>query len=407
MQDQRGDGRGRSKGGSARPATNGSTLRPRASRIAWLAGSVALAALAFLGDWLSGAEVSFSAFYLIAIAVATWFAGRTAGLVLSLLSAIGWVGAYQLAGTFYSRPSILYWNAAMELGIFVAVTLALAMVRSTLDHERRLAVDLERAWSRLDREMKSVGELQHQMLPAEAPRIAAFPIAVHYATSTRAGGDYYDFLSLEDGRLGILVADASGHGAPAAVLMAMTRMVLHTTPGAAGDPSRLLQLMNARLARTIPPGQFVTACSLVLDPRQGRVEYSLAGHPPPLIARADGRVEELTTTDGPPLGPFDRASFSPGAAALEIGDTLVLYTDGVIEAENGGGEMLGMEWLKRMLCEHRELEPQALCARLAAGIAGHAGEGPPSDDVTILVLQAQDAVPLAAPSPRPAEAAHA
>jgi len=367
-------------------AMNSIPSSSRARRLAWLFGSVLLAVLAFLGDWLSGAEISFSAFYLIAIAVATWFAGRAAGLAISLLSALGWLAAYQLAGTFYTRPSILYWNVAMELGIFIAVTLTLAMVRSSLDHERLLAQRLELAWSRLDREMKRVGDLQRMLLPVATPRIPGFPIAVHYLTSTRAGGDYYDFIVLEDGRLGILVADASGHGAAAAVLMGMTRLVLHTSPEALADPARLLAHMNDRLQRAIPTGQFVTACYLLLDPGTAAIEYALAGHPPPIIARTQGTHEELVSRDGPPLGLFPDAAYSPEAGWLYDGDRLLLYTDGLIEAEDGAGRMPGVEWLRAALDGARALDPEALRDRLVAGIARHVGGAPPSDDVTLIVL---------------------
>jgi len=107
--------------------------RTKRGRRAWLAVAFALAAVAFLGDWPTGAEISFSPFYLVGIGVGTWFAGRRAGVALSLASTAGWVGAYLLTGQRYSRPSILYWNVGVEVTIFFAVMVALDRVRSGIE----------------------------------------------------------------------------------------------------------------------------------------------------------------------------------------------------------------------------------------------------------------------------------
>jgi sigma-B regulation protein RsbU (phosphoserine phosphatase) len=259
-----------------------------------------------------------------------------------------------------------------------------------------LRLELEAAYQLLDREMHSVGELQRSLLPAEAPGLPGWGIAVHYSPSARAGGDYYDFLPLSEGRAGICVADAAGHGAPAAVVMAMTRVLLRNAPGAgagghpAAGPGHLLTTLNSQLRRALPDARFVTACYAVLEP-SGGLAWALAGHPPPLLLRAEGEpAEPLGTDAGPPLGLFDDARFECRSTRLGPGDTLVFYTDGVTEALNVDGEMFGEERLRRALEEARRDDPWVVLDRVLEALGRHMDGGAPADDVTLLVLRAPD-----------------
>jgi sigma-B regulation protein RsbU (phosphoserine phosphatase) len=363
---------------------------------AWVAISGVAVAAAFVGDWLTGSEASFSFIYLIAIALGTWFIGRGWGLLLSLLSAAGWTGAYFLGELRYSRPHILLWNIAVELAIFAGVTVTLARIRTGRARERALRLELEGAYRRLDREMRSVGELQRSLLPAGAPSLPGWGIAVHYSPSTSAGGDHYDFLTLSEGHAGVWVADASGHGAPAAVVMAMTRVLLRNVPASGADgrvpaaPALLLTTLNRQLCRTLPDSRFVTACYTVLDPAGG-LAWALAGHPPPLLLRAAGGAAKPLGTDvGPPLGLFDDARFECRSARLAPGDTLVLYTDGITEAVDADGEQFGEERLRCSLEESRCEAPWVMLDRVLEALARHVNGIAAADDVTLLVLRAGD-----------------
>src|SRR5262245_57760840 len=182
---------------------------------------IGLTAAISLVDYVTGSEISVSFFYLLPVALATWFMGRRAGIALSVLSAVGWSAAYFLSRRFYSSPNIFFWNVTLELATFLAVTLSLAAVRSEMRKERALTVQLEEAYLRLDDEQRLVGDLQRSLLPQTPPPLPKISIAIHYVPSARAGGDYYDFFPLGDGRTGFLIADVSGHGSPAAVVMAM------------------------------------------------------------------------------------------------------------------------------------------------------------------------------------------
>lgn len=358
-------------------------------KILWSLVAMVLAVGVFAIDLLTGSEISVSFFYLFPVALTTWLVGRTAGVVLSLLAASGWAAAYFLTGRFYANPRIIYWNIAVEVATFLTVTLILAAVKDGMRKEQALKRQLEAAYRRLDDETRVVGEIQQSLLPAVLPVIPGWRLAVHYATSERAGGDYYDFFPLPGGRTGLLIADVSGHGTPAAVVMAMMRVVLHTAPEPPTVPERLLALMNQRIRSFALQEQFVTACYATLDGARSPLEYSLAGHNPPLVVRSrTGQVEEFENPAGPPLGLFDEPEFTRRCTRLDRGDTVLFYTDGLTEALNGEGEMFGIERLYETLVEHRAETAEALRDRLLAAMRRHTGAIPPADDVTLIVLRA-------------------
>ena len=269
--------------------------------------AAALLLSAFAADHLTGSEVSSSLYYVVAIAYAAWFLGRLAGLGMAALCMLAWLGAYELAGRPFSQPTILIWNLFAEISIYAAMALTLSFLRDHVVAVRALADRLSDANRLLDREALAVGRLQRELLPDALPRIPGYEWSVHYETCTRAGGDYYDFTALADGRIGILIADASGHGAPATVLMAMTRTLLHTGTERSPTPDRVLTRLNREMGRLLPDGWFVTACFAILDPPSGSLEYSLAGHAPPVVMRArTGSPECLPAAGGPLLGSLSR-----------------------------------------------------------------------------------------------------
>lgn len=352
----------------------------------WLAVSFLLSVIAFAGDVATGTDLSFAPFYLVSIAIATWRVGRSAGLTLALLSAGAWAAAERLGGRLYARPHVFWWNLVMQLAVFLIVAIGLARIRAGVERQRELSAQLEITYARLDREMRVVGDLQRDMLPAVAPTLPGYRVAVHYATSTRAGGDYYDFFPMTDGREGLLVADASGHGAPAAVLMAMTRTVLRGPSARWTGPSPVIDALHGHLERAIPAGQFVTACCAALDPRHGALEVALAGHPPPLLARSNGEVETLDGPGRPPLGIPVPGTGASRCWRIEPGEVLLLYTDGLTEARSPDGEMLGEERVRECFAANRRQSADRIRDRLAAELALHMGGAPLADDVTILVL---------------------
>jgi serine phosphatase RsbU (regulator of sigma subunit) len=384
-------------------ATNRASLRSTGRRTLYVLLALALVAAVFAADVATGTELSVSLFYLLPVAIASWLVGRGAGLAMATLSGAGWYAANLLDATRLEHVSwILGWNVGIETGVNVIVALAVDGLRRGLERQRAMARAIEGAFQRLDREHREVGALQRELLPARPPDIPGWEFAVHYTTSTRAGGDYYDFFALPDGRMGLVIADASGHGAPAAVVMAMLRALLHTAPEALETPSAVLESLGRRLFGNMPAGVFATACWITLDPTSREIEYALAGHCPPFIARADGMLERLDSGGGLPLGIMRDAAYPCGRVRLEPGDTLFLFTDGLTEAIGADDEMFGDERLRAVLATPRDTDAASCSARVLAALDAHRGGVPVADDVTWLVVRApRPSAPAARPD-RPA-----
>jgi serine phosphatase RsbU (regulator of sigma subunit) len=354
----------------------------------WTLFASTLLAGAFLLDCVSGNEVSASLFYVVGIAVASWFIGLRSGLVIACLSAVAWGGAVEIVGPVFSKASVFYWNLGVELVIYGTVAVAVARVRDGLRHERQLVEQLTHVTAVLERETRAVGDLQREMLPAAPPEVPGYEWQLFYATSTQAGGDYYDFFRLPEARIGVLIGDASGHGAQAAVLVAMTRVLLQTSAESLVSPGRVLARLGSQLARTVPSGRFVTACYAALEPATGRVTFSLAGHPPPLLLRGGGdTLEELPLCGGPPLGLFADSLFVSGVSVLRPGDTLILYTDGLTEGMGPTRELFGDDALRRTIRGAGPLPLPKLLERVVTRFDAHRSGAPLEDDVTLLMLR--------------------
>lgn len=252
-----------------------------------------------------------------------------------------------------------------------------------------LSQAVKSAFDTADFEMKAVADIQRALLPDGVPHVPGLDVAVSYAAAARAGGDYYDFFPLPGGRLGVLVADASGHGAPAAVLMAMTHSIAHTLPDAVqACPGALLTQLNAHLARryTRPTGSFVTAFAAVFDPAAGCLTYASAGHAPPLVARADGGRAWLNRAQRLPLGIKGDESYPEQQAAFRPGDRAVVVTDGILEATNPAGDMFGAAGVRAALPVRPEAAGDDLAAVLAAW-ADHTAGAATLDDRTVVVVR--------------------
>jgi sigma-B regulation protein RsbU (phosphoserine phosphatase) len=251
---------------------------------------------------------------------------------------------------------------------------------------------LSKALGDLDLELKAVAEIQRSLLPQQLPVIPGFEMAAHYETSQRAGGDYYDFFPLDRDRVGIFIADVSGHGTPAAVLMAVTHAIAHTRPGFPTPPGELLGHLNFHLARSYTTsGTFVTAFYAALDPTSRLLSYARAGHNPPRILRDDSIIS-LDGTHGLPLGIIPEESFKETTIQLERGDLLLLYTDGITEAmapptPDGHRELFGVERLDAILRAHRTEPPEQILQGIRDAVAQFTENAPRADDQTLIVIR--------------------
>jgi sigma-B regulation protein RsbU (phosphoserine phosphatase) len=249
--------------------------------------------------------------------------------------------------------------------------------------------ELERAMEVVDREMRAVANMQRALLPRALPEIPRLSLAAHYETSNWAGGDYYDVFPLPDGRWGLLIADVSGHGTPAAVMMAIVHALSHSYPGPAFPPTAFLEYLNRRLCEryTAEGEAFVTAFYGIFDPQTLRLHYACAGHNPPRLKRcADGTIASLDRAHGLPLGVFAESPYTESMHQMRRGDQLILYTDGVTEATNPEGRMFGMGQLDVAL-QHCHEDAHELIASVLATLEVFTAGAPPEDDRTLLVAK--------------------
>ncbi|MCI0702438.1 MAG: PP2C family protein-serine/threonine phosphatase [Planctomycetia bacterium] len=245
------------------------------------------------------------------------------------------------------------------------------------------------AFDAVDYELRTIADIQLSLLPAEKSRVPGLDIAVHYQTAKRAGGDYYDFFHLPNDRLGVLIADASGHGAPAAVLMAVAHSIAHTRPEPPQRPGEFLTYMNAHMTRryTRPTGSFMTAFYAVFDPMNGTLSYASAGHNPPRLLRAaDGFKIALNRAQKLPLGIKPDEVYLEQTVPLFPGDQVVFFTDGVIEAVNTDGDVFGSARIDEELATRFPTAETLLHAILASHTAFTVGTKP-ADDRTLVVVK--------------------
>lgn len=251
-----------------------------------------------------------------------------------------------------------------------------------------LAQQVRQAYDALDKELAAVADIQRSLLPAKLPDVPGLDLAAHYQTSKHAGGDYYDFFPLPNGQWGILMADVSGHGTPAAVLMAITHSIAHTCADPHCPPGNLLRFVNDRLADayTGGNGNFVTAMYAIWDPAAREIELASAGHPSPRIRRADGTVESLDGDNGLPLGILSGEEFPSCRRRLEPGDTIVFYTDGITEARNERNDLFETHRLDAAIATSDRDATDVLDAVLEA-VDEFADGRPADDDRTVLVAK--------------------
>jgi sigma-B regulation protein RsbU (phosphoserine phosphatase) len=256
-------------------------------------------------------------------------------------------------------------------------------------HNLVLREELKSAYEIVERELKVVADIQRSLLPQVLPQIPTLELASYYRTSRWAGGDYYDFFPLSDGRWGILIADVSGHGTPAAVMMAITHSLAHSVPGPADPPAALLGHVNRQLSHRYTSSNevFVTAFYGVYDPTKRTLTYSSAGHNPPRLKRCgDGSVNSLEEVGGPPLGLFDELEYEQTTLMLAPGDILALYTDGITEAMDPGGAQFGAHRLDAVL-RQCGLDANEMIRATVEAVDDFTGGEAPADDRTLLVAK--------------------
>jgi serine phosphatase RsbU (regulator of sigma subunit) len=237
----------------------------------------------------------------------------------------------------------------------------------------------------IEQELRMARRIQQALLPEDMPPLDGWNILHHYQPAREVGGDFYDFFELPEGRLGMVVGDATGHGMPAALVMATARSMLRAVSQTSNSPGDVLRRVNDPLFMDIPPNMFVTCLYAILDPESGRLLYANAGHDLPYLRRRSGDAEELRAR-GMPLGLMPGMEYEEKETILEAGEAALFYSDGLVEAHDPEGEMFGFPKLRALVAEHGE--ERSLGDILLEELYSFVGEGwEQEDDITLLTLR--------------------
>ena len=235
-------------------------------------------------------------------------------------------------------------------------------------------------------ELEVAREIQLALLPRGTYAVADIEVSGVTRPANTVGGDFYDVLPLPDGRVVITLGDVAGKGSPAALLMALLLASLRTLVEERLEAAALVDRLNIQISRHSPASRFITLFYAVYDPPSGTLTYVNAGQNPPLVRRSGGGYERLRAT-GVALGMFEHSQFGAVDCRIEPGEMLVLYSDGITEAEDPAGQPFEETGLEQVLEAHAALGPAALGSRVLSAVEAHARRSRFGDDLTILILK--------------------
>jgi serine phosphatase RsbU (regulator of sigma subunit) len=323
------------------------------------------------------------------------FGGTLLSLVAPLMSVARGHQFAQLVSTT-SLPLLVI------LGLSIAALLTRREVvyryEDLAPHVRRI-VERERVKAEID----AANRIQAALLPVGSPQLNGASVASHYRAATEIGGDYFDFLPLPDGDIGIAFGDVSGHGLTSGIVMAMAKSALLVQIGVDSTPRVVLNVLNNIVMKTAPRRILMTFFFGLLNSREHRLRFSSAGHLDPYVYRARGHGLESLSSWGFPLGVRRREPFREHVVNFSAGDRLILYSDGLIEAVDDDGEPFGFERFERTLLDCGHLSAEDIKKTLLGSIRKFTRNRPPEDDQTLVVVSFEEAIA----EEEPVEAAYA
>ena len=349
---------------------------------AWFMGAFALLGLA--SDLLTRrpfsltrANSALTLLALIAFLVALFRESRRSADVSALRAGLL---IFSATIVFENSKELFAWRPALNLEPFGLLAFLVSFGRVLA---RRINQNSERLVE-LDKELEIARRIQKSILPREMPTGSNWDIAALYLPMTAVAGDFYEFLHIDDKRLGILIADVSGHGVPAALIASMVKVAIAGQRANAASPARVLSGMNATLSGHLQ-GQYVTAAYLYLDLETQKARYAAAAHPPLFCQHADSTIEAIEE-NGLMLGLFAQAPYTERELDLQPGDRFLLYTDGLTEAANHANEFYGDEQAKLMLAQTKRQTAADAVKQLGESVARWCPVA--QDDLTIVLLAA-------------------
>jgi len=274
----------------------------------------------------------------------------------------------------------------MVLTVNGVLALAVGLVTFTYG-QMRIQMEQEAAErGKLEHEMNIARDIQMELLPKTFPKLPGLDMFAFTVPARHVGGDCYDVIDIGEGRLAITIGDVSGKGTPAAILMANVQAAVRVLSESQVPAVELITRVNKLVHGYTDDGVFITFFYSILDTRTGQLAYVNAGHNPPCILRRDGSREYLDR-GGLVIGVMPNSEYEEGHATLLAGDDLVLYTDGVTEAENTEDEMFGEERLEQLLMEHRHASAREIEEQVYSSIKDFAAGAPQTDDLTMVIVK--------------------
>ncbi|MFA4877828.1 MAG: SpoIIE family protein phosphatase [Methanoregula sp.] len=369
-----------------------------------------------VGAGLIGAlyRLSLGGFTVYACSLATVLAGLFGGLIwlFNKRKFIGITGAvifavameiiHMLLALLICRPfdqavTVVQTVAVPMIVANAAGMFVFALIIQNLQDERKMQAERDTLIKEMERkntELAIAAEIQQSFLPDRITQVEGFDIAARSLMAKEVGGDFFDVIPLEviplsNKKIGIMIADVSGKGIPAALFMALSRIVVRVNATwHRSRPAEAIRDANTTISEDSRQGMFVTLFYAILDSEKRSLTYVNAGHNPPVICRADGgRFDELPAT-GIAIGAMAGAEYTEQTVPLAPGDVMVMYTDGITEAENARLDMFGEERFREVIARSSTLSAQEITKQILEAVRYFCGDQPQSDDITLMVVKA-------------------
>jgi phosphoserine phosphatase RsbU/P len=247
--------------------------------------------------------------------------------------------------------------------------------------------EIEEAERAMAKDMQQAAVIQQRLLPEKAPAVAGLDIAGRTKACRTVGGDYYDYLSFPDGRIGVLVGDVAGKGMPASLLMSSLQARVQVLFEDGDDLARKIGRLNKAVTANCPDNRFITFFMGVIDPNTGELVYTNAGHNPPVVVRADGEFETLTGAGGVILGILPMATYQEARTTLNPGDVLVLFSDGVTEAADPTDDEYGEDRLGALVAGMKDRPSEEIVEAIHNTVIAFTQGAPAADDITVVVAR--------------------
>jgi phosphoserine phosphatase RsbU/P len=344
----------------------------------------ALVLVTILGfaDYVTGPEIFFLQFYLIPILLVGWFVGEAAAAGILAASAIFWFIDEVVGRAPHSQPSVVYLNIGAKILLFLVFNRMVLALKASLEREKLAAEE----WNR--RELEIAHEVQERLLPQSGPPMTTLDYVGICKPVFGVGGDYYDFIPLEERKLAIAVGDVSGKGISSALLMAMLKGMLHSHAlHRKNEVAALIRDLNRYMYSFTDSKRFVTFFYGLYDDESRTLRYVNAGHNPPLIFRDGKKCALRLEPTASVIGLFPQAEYAERTAQLYPGDTLVCFTDGVTEAMNVTEEEFGEDRLIQIVNNNGYESACGLRDLILSEVSRFAGNAVQHDDETLVVAR--------------------